>query len=120
MDKHFFFPWQFIFFLTTMNLIETFYFFSIKRLFLQHRSKRSRTSQTPMMLNYEMKQTRQTLRKGHLFSSIDDTVFDRFMVREVFVVHVGGTRCVTWSIDQFITWGVELILAIFFIFFFDV
>ena len=79
-----------------------------------------------MMLNYEMKQTRQTLRKGHLFSSIDDTVFDRFMVREVFVVHVGGTRCVTWSIDRMIqihariTWGVEFIRAIFFIFFFYV
>jgi len=33
----------------------------------------------------------------------------------VFVVHVGGTRCVTWSIDRivqrhaWITWGVELI-----------
>ena len=41
----------------------------------------------------------------------------------VFVVHVGGTRGVTWSIDRSIhrhaciTWGVELILAIFFIFF---
>ena len=44
-------------------------------------------------------------------------------VRAVFVIHVGGTRCVTWSIDRIvqrhacITWGVELILAIFFIFF---
>ena len=34
---------------------------------------------------------------------------------DVFVVHVGGTRCVTWSIDRivqrhaWITWGVELI-----------
>ena len=42
---------------------------------------------------------------------------------EVFVVHVGGTRCVTWSIDRIvqrhacITWGVEFIRAIFFIFF---
>ena len=41
----------------------------------------------------------------------------------VFIVHVGGTRCVTWSIDRIvqrhacITWGVELILAMFFIFF---
>ena len=45
-------------------------------------------------------------------------------VREIcIIVHVGGTRCVTWSIDRIvqrhacITWGVELILAIFFIFF---
>jgi hypothetical protein len=41
----------------------------------------------------------------------------------VFIVHVGGTRGVTWSIDRSIqlhartTWGVELILAILFIFF---
>ena len=48
-------------------------------------------------------------------------------VREIcIIVHVGGTRCVTWSIDRIvqrhacITWGVELILAIFFIFFFYV
>ena len=47
-------------------------------------------------------------------------------VREVLMIHVGGTRCVTWSIDRIvqrhacITWGVELILAIFFIFFFYV
>ena len=40
-----------------------------------------------------------------------------------FIVHVGGTRGVTWSIDRSIqrhariTWGVELILAMFFIFF---
>ena len=39
------------------------------------------------------------------------------------IVHVGGTRCVTWSIDRIIqihariTWGVVLILAIVFIFF---
>ena len=39
------------------------------------------------------------------------------------VVHVGGTRCVTWSIDRIIqihgciTWGVEFIRAIFFIIF---
>jgi hypothetical protein len=44
-------------------------------------------------------------------------------VTSVFVIHVGGTRCVTWSIDRIvqrhacITWGVELILAIFFIIF---
>ena len=47
-------------------------------------------------------------------------------VKLVFIVPVGGTRCVTWSIDRIvqiharITWGVVLILAIFFIFFFDV
>ena len=41
----------------------------------------------------------------------------------VSLVHVGGTRGVTWSIDRIIqihariTWGVELILAILFIFF---
>ena len=48
------------------------------------------------------------------------------LVRSVFlvyIIHVGGTRCVTWSIDRIIqrhaciTWGVELIRAIFFIFF---
>ena len=51
----------------------------------------------------------------------------RTLVREIcIIVHVGGTRCVTWSIDRIIqihaciTWGVELILAIFFIFFFYV
>ena len=39
------------------------------------------------------------------------------------MLHVGGTRRVTWSIDRIIqrhariAWGVELILAIFFIFF---
>ena len=45
-------------------------------------------------------------------------------VREIcIIVHVGGTRCVTWSIDRIIqihaciTWGVEFIRAIFFIFF---
>jgi hypothetical protein len=44
-------------------------------------------------------------------------------VKSVFIVPVGGTRCVTWSIDRIlqiharITWGVVLILAIFFIFF---
>jgi hypothetical protein len=43
----------------------------------------------------------------------------QFQVREGFVVHVGCTRCVTWSIDRIvqrhacITWGVELILAFF-------
>ena len=43
-----------------------------------------------------------------------------------FIIHVGGTRCVTWSIDRIIqihvriTWGVEFIRAIFFIFFFYV
>ena len=48
-------------------------------------------------------------------------------VREIcIIVHVGGTRCVTWSIDRIIqihaciTWGVEFIRAIFFIFFFYV
>ena len=47
-------------------------------------------------------------------------------VREVFIIHVGGTCCVTWSIDRIIqihgciTWGVEFIRAIFFIFFFYV
>jgi hypothetical protein len=47
-------------------------------------------------------------------------------VKPVFTVHVGGTRCVTGSIDRIIqirariTWGVEFIRAIFFIFFFDV
>jgi hypothetical protein len=47
-------------------------------------------------------------------------------VREVFIVHVGGTRCVTSSIDRIIqihariTWGVVFIRAIFFIFFFYV
>jgi hypothetical protein len=46
-------------------------------------------------------------------------------VREMFIVHVGCTRCVTSSIDRMvqiharITWGVEFIRAIFFIFFFD-
>ena len=41
-------------------------------------------------------------------------------VREAFIVHVGGTRGVTWSIDQIVqihactTWGVALIQAIFF------
>jgi hypothetical protein len=45
---------------------------------------------------------------------------------EVFMIHVGGTRCVTSSIDRIIqihariTWGVEFIRAIFFIFFFYV
>ena len=41
----------------------------------------------------------------------------RTLVREIcIIVHVGGTRCVTWSIDRIIqihaciTWGVELIL----------
>ena len=44
-------------------------------------------------------------------------------VKSVFIVHVGGTRCVPWSIDRiihrhaWITWGVELIRAIFFLFF---
>ena len=44
-------------------------------------------------------------------------------VREVLIVHVGGTRRVPWSIDRIIqihvciTWGVEFIRAIFFIFF---
>ena len=39
------------------------------------------------------------------------------------IVHVGGTRGVTWSIDRIvqrharITWGVEFIRAILFIFF---
>jgi hypothetical protein len=39
------------------------------------------------------------------------------------IVHVGGTRCATWSIDRIvqrharITWGVELIRTIVFIFF---
>ena len=48
--------------------------------------------------------------------------FTDFQVREVFV-HVGGTRGVPWSIARsvqrqaWITWGVELILAILFIFF---
>ena len=47
-------------------------------------------------------------------------------VKSVFMLHVGGTRCVTWSIDRIIqrhaciTWGVEFIRAIFFIFFFYV
>ena len=47
----------------------------------------------------------------------------RQQVREVFIVHVGGTRCVTSStgnnrnIRARITWGVELIRAIFFMFF---
>ena len=42
------------------------------------------------------------------------------------IIHVGGTRCATWSIDRItqihacITWGVEFIRAIFFIFFFYV
>jgi hypothetical protein len=41
----------------------------------------------------------------------------------VCMIHVGGTRCVTGSIDRIIqihariTWGVEFIRAIFFIFF---
>ena len=44
-------------------------------------------------------------------------------VKSVFIVHVGGTRCVTRSIDHIIqihariTWGVVVIRAIFFIFF---
>ena len=48
------------------------------------------------------------------------------VVRGTCIVHVGGPRCVTWSIDQSIqihsrtTWGVELIRAIFFIIFFYV
>ena len=47
-------------------------------------------------------------------------------VKSVLMIHVGGTRCVTWSIDRIvqrhacITWGVEFIRAIFFIFFFYV
>jgi len=47
-------------------------------------------------------------------------------VRKVLMIHVAGTRCVTWSIDRIvqrqtcITWGVEFIRAIFFIFFFYV
>jgi hypothetical protein len=47
-----------------------------------------------------------------------------YLVRRcMVVVHVGGTRCVTWSIDRIvqrhacITLGVEFIRAIFFIFF---
>ena len=41
-------------------------------------------------------------------------------VKSVFLVHVGGTRCVTWSIDRIlqiharITWGVEFIRCNFF------
>ena len=44
-------------------------------------------------------------------------------VKSVFIVHVGGTRCVTRSIDHIIqihariTWGVVVIRAILFIFF---
>ena len=50
----------------------------------------------------------------------------RQQVREVFIVHVGGTRCVTSSTDNTmtrqacITWGVECIRACIFIFLFDV
>ena len=56
----------------------------------------------------------------------EDAVALEEEVRKVFIVHVGGTRCVTWSIDRIIqihariTWGVEFIRAIFFIFFFYV
>ena len=45
---------------------------------------------------------------------------------DVFMVHVGGTRCVTSSTDNTmtrqacITWGVECIRACIFIFLFDV
>ena len=42
-------------------------------------SKRSRNSQTPMMLNYEKKQTRETLLKGTLFKDISTKIFDTFM-----------------------------------------
>ena len=42
-------------------------------------SKRSRNSQTPMMLNYEKKQTRETLLKGTLFKDISTEIFDTFM-----------------------------------------
>ena len=57
-------------------------------------------------------------RMHDLVTSVDGQVS-----RYVRIVHVGGTRCVTWSIDRIIqihariTWGVVLILAIFFIFF---
>ena len=57
-------------------------------------------------------------RMHDLVTSVDGQVS-----RYVMIVHVGGTRCVTWSIDRIIqihariTWGVVLILAIFFIFF---
>ena len=50
-------------------------------------------------------------------------VLHRLPVR---MIHVGGTRGVIWSIDRIvqrhacITWGVEFIRAIFFIFFFYV
>ena len=56
--------------------------------------------------------------------SEQDVANQRKMVRDgltyvtcVFIIHVGGTRGVTWSIDRVIqrhactTWGVELILA---------
>ena len=46
---------------------------------LKQLSKRSRNSQTPMMLNYEMKQTRQTLRKGNLFRTVKDDVLTKFV-----------------------------------------
>ena len=42
-------------------------------------SKRSRNSQTPMMLNYEKKQTREILLKGTLFKDISTEIFDTFM-----------------------------------------
>ena len=58
--------------------------------------------------------------------SLDETTrgpLRRACPGERHLVHVGGTRCVTWSIDRSIqihariTWGVEFIRAIFFIFF---
>jgi hypothetical protein len=57
------------------------------------------------------------------YSSLVQQGTRRAVVCEVFMIHVGGARCVTWSIDRIIqihvciTWGVEFIRAIFFIFF---
>ena len=48
---------------------------------------------------------------------MSDSVRNIHSVREVFVIHVGGTRCVTWSLARSIqihariTWGVALIRA---------
>ena len=59
----------------------------------------------------------------NLMDKTVDRTYTVTYVKPVFMIHVGGTRCVTWSIDRIvqrhacITWGVEFIRAIFFIFF---
>ena len=58
------------------------------------------------------------IRADEMFGYVKNSI-----ICEVFVIHVGGTRGVPWSIDRSIqrhaciTWGVEFIRAIFFIIF---